>query len=163
MTIANQFAPVWNASGVNFSAIRANVTDIASSGGSTLLDLRVNDSGVFSVNKTGAVTFAGNSLQGLLDGKLSLTGGTVSGQVLFSGTGGGLGLAQLASSSSNWFIYSGGTFQSPLFNCNGWFGMVDGASGGLQFFSGHGIVWSGSGTFGTLTRNSLTGDIGIIS
>lgn len=107
----------------------------------------------------GALDLKANSSD--LSSYLPLTGGTVSGQVLFSGTGSGLGLPQLASSASNWFIYSGGTFQSPLFNCNGWFGMVDGASGGLQFFSGHGIVWSGSGTFGSLTRNSLTGDAGL--
>lgn len=61
MTIANQFAPVWNASGVNFSAIRANVTDIASSGGSTLLDLRVNDSGVMALNKSGLLSFGGTT------------------------------------------------------------------------------------------------------
>ena len=55
MTTANQFAPVWNSSGVNYTAIRADITDIASSGGSTLLDLRVNNNSRFSINKTGSV------------------------------------------------------------------------------------------------------------
>jgi hypothetical protein len=75
-----QFAPIWNSSGVSFNAIRANVTDIASSGTSTLLDLRVNNSGVFSVDKTGAVVYGGGTnLGSTLDGKLSLTGGTLTG------------------------------------------------------------------------------------
>ena len=56
MTTATQFAPIWNSSGTNYTAIRANVTDIASSGGSMLMDLRLNNNSLFSVGKTGAVT-----------------------------------------------------------------------------------------------------------
>lgn len=56
MTTATQFAPIWNSSGTNYTAIRANVTDVASSGGSMLMDLRLNNNSLFSVGKTGAVT-----------------------------------------------------------------------------------------------------------
>lgn len=145
LTIASTVSPTWG----SISGTLSSQTDLQ-----TVLDGKSNVGHGHAISDI-------TSLQTALDAKLNLSGGNVTGQIEFSGSGSGLGLAQLRSSVSNWFIYSGGTFQSPLFNCNGWFGMVDGASGGLQFFSGHGIVWSGTGTSGTLTRNSLAGDVGI--
>lgn len=145
LTIASTVSPTWGSIGGTLSS----QTDLQSA-----LNAKAATTHTHVIADT-------TGLQTALDAKLNLSGGNVTGQVEFSGTGSGLGLAQLRSSSSNWFIYSGGTFQSPLFNCNGWFGLVDGANGGLQFFSGHAIVWSGTGTSGTLTRNSLTGDVGL--
>lgn len=75
-----QFAPIWNSSGVDFTALRVNATDIASSGTSKLIDLRVNNSGVFSVDKTGSITYGnGLSLNSVLSGYLPLSGGTLTG------------------------------------------------------------------------------------
>jgi hypothetical protein len=126
----------WNSGATTFTGALVNITDTASASASLLQDWQVGGSSKVTLRKDG--------------------------QMSFWGTGSGLGLAQLqGGGGSSWFIYSGGTFQSPLFNCNGWFGMVDGAAGGVQFFSGHGIVWSGTGASGLLTRNSLTGDIGL--
>jgi hypothetical protein len=125
----------WNSGATTFTANLINVTDTTSASVSLLQDWQVGGSSRVTLRKDGQMTFFG--------------------------TGSGLGLAQLQGNGSAWFIYSGGTFQSPLFNCNGWYGMVDGANGGMQFYSGHGIVWSGTGASGLLTRNSLTGDIGL--
>ena len=125
----------WNSGATTFTGALINVTDTASASASLLQDWQVGGSSKVSLRKDG--------------------------QMIFYGTGSGLGLAQLTGYNSQWFIYSGGTFQSPLFNCNGWYGMIDGANGGMQFFSGHSIVWSGTGTSGTLVRNSLSGDVGL--
>lgn len=82
-----QFAPIWNSSGVDFTALRVSATDIASSGTSKLIDLRVNNSGVFSVDKTGSITYGnGLSLNSVLSGYLPLSGGTLTGGL--SGTTG---------------------------------------------------------------------------
>lgn len=124
----------WNSGATTFTGSLINVTDTASASASLLQDWQVGGSSRVSLRKDG--------------------------QMQFFGTGSGLGLAQLTG-GGNWWIYSGGTMQSPLFNVNGWYGMVDGANGGLQFYSGHGIVWSGTGTSGSITRNSLTGDAGL--
>ena len=123
----------WNSGATTFTGALINVTDTASASASLLQDWQVGGTSLVRINKAGTMTFANY--------------------------GAGLGAQQLA--GPNWWIYSGGTFQSPLFNCNGWFGMVDGTAGGMQFFSGHGIVWSGTGTSGTLVRGSLTGDVGL--
>lgn len=72
MTTATQFAPIWNSSGTNYTAIRANVTDVASSGGSMLMDLRLNNNSLFSVGKTGAVTQGPTQLNTLVSTNMGL-------------------------------------------------------------------------------------------
>lgn len=46
-----QFAPRWNDSGVSHTCIRANVTDLASGAGSTVIELGINGTVIFSLNK----------------------------------------------------------------------------------------------------------------
>lgn len=49
----------WNAGAVTFSNIVSNITDTASAGASTLIDLQVGGANRFSVSKDGTATFAG--------------------------------------------------------------------------------------------------------
>ena len=46
----------WNAAGVTFTAIKANVTDTASAAASKLIDLQVGGVSKFAVDKTGAIS-----------------------------------------------------------------------------------------------------------
>jgi hypothetical protein len=50
--------------------------------------------------------------------------------------------------------------QCPAVNLFSWWGLADGANGGVQFFAAHGIVWN-SAANGAPVRNSLSGDTGI--
>lgn len=51
-----------------------------------------------------------------------------------------------------------GEIQGPSLNLFSWWGLGDGANGGVQFYAGHGIAW-GSAASGVPSRNSLSGDV----
>ncbi len=53
-------------------------------------------------------------------------------------------------------FYTG--IEAPYLNLFSWWGLGDGANGGVQFFAGHGIAW-GSAASGAPQRNSLSGDV----
>jgi hypothetical protein len=74
MTI--QFAPTWNNSGVDLTCIKANINDIASGGGSTLIDLLVNNASKFSVNKNGVITADGVVVPKITSGTIEPSGGS---------------------------------------------------------------------------------------
>lgn len=52
-------AQTWNAAGVTFTLLKANVTDTASAAASLLVDLQVGGSSKFKIDKAGNATFAG--------------------------------------------------------------------------------------------------------
>lgn len=49
--MTTQFAPIWNNAAITQTCIRANVTDLASAVGSTVVDLGINGVSIFSLNK----------------------------------------------------------------------------------------------------------------
>jgi hypothetical protein len=60
--MTTQFAPIWNSGTIDFTCIKANVTDTASGSGSTLIDLQVGGTSKFKVLKTGATTIGAYTL-----------------------------------------------------------------------------------------------------
>lgn len=68
----------WNAAGVTFTHLKANVTDTASAAASLLIDLQVGGTSQFKVSKAGLGTFAG----GVTCAALIATSGTFSSTVL---------------------------------------------------------------------------------
>lgn len=84
------FTQTWNAGGVTFNGILENITDTASTAGSTLLDLQVAAASKWAVTKAGVVTQAGGltitgALAGATTGSFS---GAVSMTALTATTGG---------------------------------------------------------------------------
>jgi hypothetical protein len=69
--MSKQFAPIWNSSSTDFSCILADVNDINSGSGSTLLDLKVNGLSVFSIKKDGSLI--GDFLSGTNTGDQDLS------------------------------------------------------------------------------------------
>jgi len=139
----------------------------------------------FTVDAKGRLTAAGNatitpSSIGALGSLNGLTGST---QTFATGTSGtdfnivssgtvhtfnlpdasltARGLVSTGSQSINGDKTFYGFVQGAVFRVNGWWGLADGANGGVQFFLNHGIAWSGTGTFGNPGRNVLTGDVAI--
>ena len=69
--MSKQFSPIWNSSSTDFSCILADVNDINSGSGSTLLDLKVNGLSVFAIKKDGS--FIGDFLSGTNTGDQDLS------------------------------------------------------------------------------------------
>jgi hypothetical protein len=65
----------WNAGGVTFTGLFANITDTASAAGSLLADLQIGGASRFSVGKNGNATLANGGNANV--SPLTLTGGTV--------------------------------------------------------------------------------------
>jgi hypothetical protein len=78
----------WNASGVTFTHLKANITDTASAAASKLLDLQVGAASKFSVDKTGALFIAGGS-----PGASKVLTSDASGNATWQTAGGGLPLS----------------------------------------------------------------------
>lgn len=91
--MTTQFAPIWNNGTVDFTCIKANVTNTASGAGSTLLDLQVGGVTKFKIDKTGAATFGGSFTFPATDGTngqvLTTNGSGVLTWSTVSGGGGG--------------------------------------------------------------------------
>lgn len=98
----NDLIQTWNSGATAFTGFKLNVTDTASDTDSSLMDLQVAGSSKFRIKKDGTIyvngsVFSGGSwgditgtlssqtdLQSALDAKLSLSGGTVTGQFINS-------------------------------------------------------------------------------
>jgi len=74
--MSTQFAPIWNNASVDFSCIKANVTDTLSGSNSTLLDLQVGGVSRFSVKKNGQLVVPQvSNLSSTTAGDASITNG----------------------------------------------------------------------------------------
>lgn len=71
------YTATWNAGGVTFTGLKANITDTASAAGSMLLDLQVGGSTKFKVSKAGLATSAGVLSTVGANGYTTGAGGTV--------------------------------------------------------------------------------------
>ena len=117
-----------------------------------------------------AVSAGISSLNGLTDATQTFAVGTTGTNVAFSSAAGVHTLnipdaslsarGVLTTGSQNIqgvkSFYAG--IEAAYVNMFSWWGIGDGANGGVQFFAGHGIAW-GSAASGAPVRNSLSGDV----
>lgn len=117
-----------------------------------------------------AVSAGISSLNGLTDATQTFAVGTTGANVAFSSAAGvhTLNIPD-ASLSARGVITTGAQniqgaksfytgIDAAYVNLFSWWGIGDGANGGVQFFAGHGIAW-GSAANGAPVRNSLSGDV----
>jgi hypothetical protein len=96
--MTTQFNPTWNIASVDFTCIKADVTDTASGSGSTLIDLQVGGTSKFKVSKTGATTIGAYTLPATdgSNGQTLVTNGAgVVSWATVAGSGGGGGISSL--------------------------------------------------------------------